>query len=248
MQDITDYFNIPQELIKYYYSDNILLKNKLQISSYNTKLIRDKITYHKDSCIANTISYEYNKEEYLCTICKKLLNKEFLIKYEYDIFNRITEKSINFNGKQIAKQKYRYDVLDRVVEYEDNYKKILVNKISKKNELISYTITDRIGNVISVENHFADCGYICTTLIVNGHSTSVNNSNYMDNVMLKKPYASEEDLDIIISNLFTSMETVTQRTIDTNNAMKLIDANIKNRTLPISLRKRALYNTVVKRA
>ena len=60
MQDITDYFNIPQELIKYYYSDNILLKNKLQIS-YNTKLIRDKITYHKDSCIANAISYEYNK-------------------------------------------------------------------------------------------------------------------------------------------------------------------------------------------
>ena len=65
--------------------------------------------------------------------------------------------------------------------------------------------------------------------------------------MLKKPYATEDDLDIIISNLFTGMDAVTQRPASSNNAMGLIDANIENRALPISLRKRALYNTLAKR-
>ena len=123
-----------------------------------------------------------------------------------------------------------------------------MDKIGQNNELISYTITDRIGNVINVENHFADCGYICTSLKVNGHSTSVNDASYVDNVMLKKPFATEDDLDIIISNLFTGMDTVTQRTASEDNAMSLINNSIEIRTLPISLRKRALYNTLVKGA
>ena len=114
--------------------------------------------------------------------------------------------------------------------------------------MISYTITDRINNVISVENHFADCGYICTTLVVNGHSTTVNDTSYVDNVMLKKPFATEDDLDIIISNLFTGMNTATQRAGCYSNAMDIINNNIENRALPIALRKRALYNTLVKGA
>ena len=114
--------------------------------------------------------------------------------------------------------------------------------------MISYTITDRINNVISVENHFADCGYICTTLVVNGHSTTVNDTSYVDNVMLKKPFATEDDLDIIISNLFTGMDTATQRAGCYSNTMDIINNNIENRALPIALRKRALYNTLVKGA
>ena len=299
MQDITNSFTIPQELVKYFHSDDALIEENLNFSSdievvrdsngkisslkfyspdkeliktlcyenskivlinnfrqnllyssdkYNNDLLIEKNVYRKNGSIAYTITYEYNREKRLNRICKKTLNRELLVGYRYDTFGRIIEKNISFNGKQTTKQEYRYDVLDRVVEYKDTKRKILVDKIGQNNELISYTITDRIGNVINVENHFADCGYICTSLKVNGHSTSVNDASYVDNVMLKKPFATEDDLDIIILNLFTGMDTVTQRTASEDNAMSLINNSIEIRTLPISLRKRALYNTLVKGA
>lgn len=299
MQDITNNFSIPQELIKYFHSGNKLIDENLNFSSnievvhdsegkisslklyspdneliktlcyenskivlinnfrqnllyssdrYNNDLLIEKTVYRKNGSLAYTITYEYNREKRLNRICKKTLKRELLVGYRYDTFGRITEKNISFNGKQTTKQEYRYDVLDRVVEYKDTKQKILVNKISQNNELISYTITDKIDNVISVENHFADCGYICTTLMVNGHTTSVNDTSYVDNVMLKKPFATEDDLDIIISNLFVGMDGTTQRAASESNAMDIIDDNIESRALPISLRKRALYNTLVKGA
>ena len=299
MQDITNSFTIPEELVKYFSSDSTLIEENFNFSSnievirgndgkisslklyspdkeliktlcyenskfvlvnhfrqnllyssdrYNNELLIEKSVYRRNGALAYTINYEYNREKRLNRICKKTLNIELLVGYRYDSFGRIIEKNISFNGKQRTKQEYRYDVLDRIVEYKDSKQKILVNKISQNNELISYTITDRINNVISVENHFADCGYICTTLVVNGHSTTVNDTSYVDNVMLKKPFATEDDLDIIISNLFTGMDTATQRARCDNNAMDIINNNIENRALPISLRKRALYNTLVKGA
>ena len=297
MQDITNSFTIPEELVKYFNPDNaeenlnfssdievvrnsngkisciklyspdkeliktlcyenskIVLVNhfrqNLLYSSdrYNNELLIEKNVYRRNGALAYTINYEYNREKRLNRICKKALNRELLVGYRYDSFGRIIEKNISFNGKQRTKQEYSYDVLDRIVEYKDTKQKILVNKISQNNELISYTITDRINNVISVENHFADCGYICTTLVVNGHSTTVNDTSYVDNVMLKKPFATEDDLDIIISNLFTGLNTATQRAGCYSNAMDIINNNIENRALPIALRKRALYNTLVKGA
>lgn len=227
-----------------YYRQNLLYCS----DKYNDSLLIEKTVYRKNGVVAYIINYEYNKEKRLIRICKKTLNREFLVGYKYDTFGRIIEKNISFNGKQTTKQEYSYDILDRVVEYKDSNQKIKVDKINQNNELISYKITDKIGNVIGVENHFADCGYICTTLIVNGHSTTVNDTSYVDNVMLKKPYAKEEDLDIIISNLFTGMDTTTQRMSGSNNAINLIEQTIETRTLPISLRKRALYNTLVKGA
>ncbi len=297
MQDITNSFTIPEELVKYFNPDNaeenlnfssdieVVRNSNGKISSlklyspdkeliktlcyenskivlvnhfrqnllyssdrYNNELLIEKNVYRRNGALAYTINYEYNREKRLNRICKKALNRELLVGYRYDSFGRIIEKNISFNGKQRTKQEYSYDVLDRIVEYKDTKQKILVNKISQNNELISYTITDRINNVISVENHFADCGYICTTLVVNGHSTTVNDTSYVDNVMLKKPFATEDDLDIIISNLFTGLNTATQRAGCYSNAMDIINNNIENRALPIALRKRALYNTLVKGA
>ena len=297
MQDITNSFTIPEELVKYFNPDNaeenlnfssdieVVRNSNGKISSlklyspdkeliktlcyenskivlvnhfrqnllyssdrYNNELLIEKNVYRRNGALAYTINYEYNREKRLNRICKKALNRELLVGYRYDSFGRIIEKNISFNGKQRTKQEYSYDVLDRIVEYKDTKQKILVNKISQNNELISYTITDRINNVISVENHFADCGYICTTLVVNGHSTTVNDTSYVDNVMLKKPFATEDDLDIIISNLFTGMDTATQRAGCYSNTMDIINNNIENRALPIALRKRALYNTLVKGA
>ena len=297
MQDITNSFTIPEELVKYFNPDNaeenlnfssdieVVRNSNGKISSlklyspdkeliktlcyenskivlvnhfrqnllyssdrYNNELLIEKNVYRRNGALAYTINYEYNREKRLNRICKKALNRELLVGYRYDSFGRIIEKNISFNGKQRTKQEYSYDVLDRIVEYKDTKQKILVNNISQNNELISYTITDRINNVISVENHFADCGYICTTLVVNGHSTTVNDTSYVDNVMLKKPFATEDDLDIIISNLFTGLNTATQRAGCYSNAMDIINNNIENRALPIALRKRALYNTLVKGA
>lgn len=224
-----------------YYRQNLLYSSDI----YNGEFLIEKNVYNKNGSIAYTISIEYNKEKHPGRISKKILNMEFFVGYKYDTFGRIVEKNICLNGKETTKQEYRYDVLDRVVEYKDKKIKIQVNKISSNNELINYTITDRMGNVISVENHFADCGYICTTLMVNGHTTSINDLTYVDNIMLKKPLASEDDLDLIISDLFTNMDMTTGRN---RNTTELIDQNIENRALPIALRKRALYNTLVKDA
>ena len=67
--------------------------------------------------------------------------------------------------------------------------------------------------------------------------------------MLKKPSASDEDLDLIISNLFNQTDdksyTRELSTVVNKHSMGLIDKNIENRTLPISLRKRMLYNLVM---
>lgn len=231
-----------------YYRQNLLYSS----NSYSNDLLIKKTIYRKDGSVAYSIDYEYNKDNHILRMCKKTQHRELLVGYRYDSFGRIIEKNISLNGKQTTKQEYRYDVLDRVVEYKDSNQKIVVNKITQKNELISYTITDKIDNVISVENHFADCGYICTTLVVNGHTTTINDASYVDNIMLKKPYTTEDDLDIIISSLFTGMDTSTSRTdysdVLSSNAMGLIDRSIEIRTLPISLRKRALYNTLVKGA
>lgn len=65
--------------------------------------------------------------------------------------------------------------------------------------------------------------------------------------MLEKPYTNENDLDLIIADLFRSGTPM--RSERTEHAEKqsgnLIDKNIEIRVLPISMRKRLLYNMAV---
>lgn len=225
------------------YRQNLLYSS----SEYKDDLLISKSIMKKDGSLSCCFEYEYNKDKKINRISKKTPTKNILVGYKYDIFGRIIERNISVDNDIVTKQRYGYDILDRVVEYEDSSQKIKVDKISEKNELISYTITDRMNNIIKVENHFADCGYICSNVMVNGHVCSVNDKSYVDNIMLKRPYTSENDLDLIISNLLRKPANTTSRIDDvvSNNTMGLIDKSIELRTLPISLRKRALYNTIV---
>lgn len=249
------YYTEDKDLIKteFYSGSSICTINQYRqghlysTGEYKDDLLISKSIMKSDGSILCQYEYEYNQNNKINRIHKKTKNKDILVGYRYDSFGRIVERNISINNEVITKQKYQYDILDRVVEYEDASQKIKVDKISEKNELISYTITDKMNNIIKVENHFADCGYICSKITVNGHSCSVNDKSYADNIMLKRPYTSEDDLDLIISNLLRNPANTTNRIKDavSNNAMGLIDRSIEIRTLPISLRKRALYNTIV---
>ena len=249
------YYTDDKDLVKtdFYSGSTISKTNQYRRGSlyssceYKDNLLISKNIYKKDGTISCLYEYEYNKDNKVNRIHKKTKDKDIVVGYKYDTFNRITERNISVDNETVTKQKYKYDILDRVVEYEDSSQKIQVDKISEKNELLSYTITDKMNNIIKIENHFADCGYICTRIIVNGHSSSVNDKSYADNIMLKRPYTTEDDLDLIISNLLSHTTNSTSRVdnVISTNAMGLIDRSIEIRTLPISLRKRALYNTIV---
>ena len=100
-----------------------------------------------------------------------------------------------------------------------------------------------MNNEISVINHFNADGYKKTDISLNGHTISITDRSYVDNIMLKKPYTSEDDLDLIISKMLNNntSEFKTTRT-KTDSLDDMINCSIQSRTLPISIRKRLLYN------
>ncbi len=59
--------------------------------------------------------------------------------------------------------------------------------------------------------------------------------------MLEKPQASDEDLDLIISNLFKEAHPVRRSEQSVQKSMTMIDSNIESKTLPIALRKRLMF-------
>ena len=83
-------------------------------------------------------------------------------------------------------------------------------------------------------------------IIVNGHSTTVKDTSYVDNIMLKKPYATEDDLDLIIANLFGGTGTRnSEESSVIKSSFKKAQQDIEPRILPISIRKRLLYNNTM---
>lgn len=229
-----------------YYSNDRLIRKDIFDKNY----LAAKQIYKTDGTLAYKIYYSYNQTHQIISICKQSSKKEILVTYAYDSIDRIISRNIYLNSILQTEQHYRYDALNRVVEYKDENQKIYVRSISQKNELLSYSITDRIDNEIVITNHFTATGYVDTEFVLNGHCTTVKDTRYVDNVMLRKPFTSEDDLDLIISNLYNSSDTIitrpTQETSATKNAMSLIDKNIELRVLPISIRKRVLYNIALK--
>lgn len=218
-----------------------------EFSSYPK--ISSKSYYKKDGNLSFRIEYEYNRQNKIIGIKKLKNNTEYLVKYGYDELERINSRKIYVNLDLICEQKYRYDILDRVVGYRDASQTISINQISAQGELISYKIIDRIGNEIIVNNLFSKSGYSCTKVTVNGYSSNVRDESYVDNIMLKKPYTTEDDLDLIISQLLNSSPK-TQRTsqakVQEQALNSVIESNVINdietKTLPISIRKRLLFN------
>ncbi len=212
---------------------------------YSTEAFKDgrtalKFIFQKNGYLAHTYEYDYNKKGQVLSICKKSNGREIVVVYKYDELDRIITRKLYLNSERVIEQHYSYDILDRIKEYSDDNQKITVNRMSKKNELLSYVITDKIGNKIEIQNNFALYGYANTSIIVNGHCTTVKDKNYVDNIMLKKPYTSEDDLDLIIANLFDNSKS------PNGIVSGELDKNIETRVLPISMRKRLLYNKVSK--
>ncbi len=228
-----------------YYHKELLTKKE----EYEEELLAYKYIYNKDGSLRYMLSYLYNEDNRITEICKESKKQKAVVKYEYDSIGRIISRTVVLNESHSFHQTYRYDILDRVIEYKDENQHIVVNNISKKNELLSYSITDKIGNEISVTNFFTEAGYVNTEYTLNGHSLTLKDTSYVDNIMLKKPYTNEDDLDLIIANLFQSAEKTSARTayneILQNKSMGLIDKNIETKILPISIRKRILYNIAV---
>ena len=215
---------------------------------YQDGYISLKNVYLRNGNLVHTYEYEHGKKGEVLSICKKSDGREILAVYKYDDFGRIVKRRIFLNSEKVLEQHYGYDILDRITAYTDDNQRIVVSKLGKKNELISYVITDKMGNNIKIDNDFIGQEYRCTRITLNGHCSTVKNTSYVDNVMLKKPYTSEDDLDLIIANLFGSAEslrTARDKSLE-NHSTEMIEKNIEMRTLPISIRKRLMYNKAAK--
>ena len=207
-----------------------------------------KSKYDKQGKVTCTVKYDYNKSEQIISIQKILNEIRYLVNYGYDELKRVNSRVIRINDKILDEQAFRYDILDRIVEYRDNNQNIKVHKINQKNELVSYTITDNANNEISILNKFICTDYIGTEIELNGHKTTVKDYSYVDNVMLKKPFTSEDDLDFAISNILKKSGNnvgKTSRNSNNDNIDTIIGNSIKEfdkPLLPISIRKQLLLN------
>lgn len=249
-----DYYFASGELVKqiYYaassishikhFRDNILYQEE----HYSDEKLVSRGTFDKSGNLICGVAYEYNRQGNIIRIKKSQGGSTYSFSYGYDELMRVNARSISHNSKNIFNQKYHFDILDRVVEYEDDCQKISVDKMTPKGELISYKIIDKIGNNnISIENNLVENYYIDTEITLNGHKAKKVSRSYMDNIYLKRPYTTEEDIDLVIANLFNSQHALTKRTTNADIVNNVIANNIERRAIPISIRKRLLYNQVV---
>lgn len=207
--------------------------------------------YKKPICL---ISYEYNRKDQITAIRKLADSSRYEVEYGYDELMRVDSRTVKVNNVVAVEQKYRYDILDRIVQYQDENQTIKVLKLNPKNELLHYTITDKIGNTITVINKYMCSEYIGTEIDLNGHKTTVKDKSYVDNVMLKKPFTSEDDLDLVVSKMLhcstsepkSDIMPSTQRKPRADIVNSVISNNILsgNKPLPISMRKMQLLQKV----
>ena len=251
---IVSYYSDDGELIKnvYYQGTDIFREDKYRNNicvvsdTFDHGRISSRINYDTHGKQKSTVSFEYNKNNYITSITKIIDKYEFKVQYGYDELLRVNSRKITVNDMILQDQKFRFDILDRIVEYRDYNQKISVEKYDFDLGLISYKITDKIGNSIDIKNIFINNKYARTEIVLNGHYSTVCDKNYTDNIMLKRPYTTEDDLDLIIANLMRPKEPVQNNDrYSQEPEMDLSDTSIRTRVLPISMRKRILYNIAV---
>ncbi len=236
------FYNFEQVCKIKYYRNGVLYSTE----EYNNDTIVQKSIFLTSGILSHKYNYEYNKKKQIISICKKKQDTEILVVYKYDDFDRVSSRKIYLNYEKILEQNYIYDILDRIIEYKDNNQRIVVKKMNNKNALLSYEITDKMNNNIFINNEIIECGYICTHISVNGHNSIVKDYSYVDNVMLKKPYTSEDDLDLIIANLFSKSPSKIEKNKNLDKLSNdIINREIEIKVLPISIRKRVLYNQII---
>ena len=228
-----------------YYKQSVLYL----VEEITSNKVCSKTYYKKDGSPDYKIEYQYNRQGKIISIKKNKQQNEFTVIYGYDELERINSRKIYMNSNLINEQKYRFNILDKVVEYRDSYQVVSIEEINPSGELISYKITDKMRNEIVVKNMFIHGLNSNTIINMNGYSTNVIDKNYVDNIMLKKPYTNEYDLDLIISQLFSPTPKTHRITANRNSEQSLdaiidnnIQKNIQIKTLPISIRKSLLFN------
>ncbi len=211
---------------------------------YRSGLLYREMTYSCYGDIISNIKYCYNNKDKITSIRKTIKDNVYDVEYGYDDLMRVNSRILKYNNEIIEEQKYRYDILDRIVEYQDRNQIINVHKINQNNDMISYTITDKAGNTISVINKFLCTEYIGTELDLNGHKTTVHDKCYIDNILLKKPTTTKDDLDFAMSGIFRKLQEDqsimnTKRFSKEDMIEKIIGEKIeqKYKVLPISMRK-----------
>lgn len=232
----TAYYSNSGELIKnIYYQGSSISKiehyrnNTLfSVEEFETGKLTTKTLYNAGGIVLSIIKYSYNPRNDIIIIQKNLSDLVYAVVYGYDELYRVNSRKIKVGGNIINEQNYRYDILDRIVEYSDNNQRINVHKVNPFNELISYTITDVIGNRIEIDNKFLCSEYIGTDIILNGHKTSVKDKMYLNNVMLKKPYTSEDDLDFALSNLIKIPKINSDKTMITKRETDIYTDKLSN--------------------
>lgn len=229
-----------------YYQNN----KKYEEEFFDAELVTCKKKYSKDGNVTNTYNINYNRSGNVTKITRMSKDRVIVANYGYDELNRVNRRIFTCENVTLLEQNYRYDIVDRLVEYRDGQQKFIIKEIDSKNHLISYVIIDKMGDEILVTNIFDEDKYIESSVCVNGHCAKVRNKKYVDNIMLKKPYTTTDDLDLIISNIMRECSIPTTSRVRYQDALdktsqNIIDNNIEIKTLPISIRKRIMYNIAV---
>ena len=202
---------------------------------FSTGKIVRKVIYNTLGNKISILKYKYDRDNQIICIQKFIDDVVYSIHYGYDDLNRVNSRIIYQESKVINEQKFTYDILDRIVEYRDSNQYIRIKKVNPNNDLVSYIITDVIGNQIIINNKFICSEYIGTEIELNGHKTSVKDQTYISNTMLKRPYTNEDDLNFALSHFInipklTSSNFITtkrQNDINTDKLSNLIISNKK---------------------
>lgn len=232
----TAYYDDTGELIKqiFYNGSSISsikhFRNNLLYSeeSFITGKITKKSLYNQSGNQICLITYQYNRSELITCIQKLADNLRYAVEYGYDDLLRVNSRTVKINGKILNRQMYRYDILDRIVEYKDDNQCITVHKVNQKNDLICYTIVDAVGNKIIVNNKFMCSEYIGTEIELNDHKTTIVDKSYIDNIMLKRPFTSEDDLDFAVTNLMKIPKICSQESCITKRDSAFLENDISN--------------------
>ncbi len=249
--DFVAYYSDTGDLLKrVYYKGTDAVKVRHYRNSYlyleedfSGKLMIKKRIYDTGGNILTQYQYKYNRNGEVTGIEKHTNKNKYYVEYGYDELKRVNARKIYINNALINEQKYRYDILDRLVDYQDSSQHVHVNLISQNNELLSYVVKDKLGNEIKIENYFKNSEYVNTDISMNGHNIRVKDISYADNVVLKKPYTTESDLELVVSELYTKPEMCqTKRSCKEDSVVSQINEEAKKPILPISVRKRLLFN------
>lgn len=244
----TEYFSATGELLKRSLYEGSLLRKEIFFingrigteKEFDKNKVGTKKTYDKDGNIVCTTLYVY-KNDLIIGIIKKKNNNEYKISYSYDEAKRIINRSIYINQVLVNKQIYNYDRDSKVIEYRDNNQSIKICQRTQQNELEKYIVNDIFGNKIEVYNHFENGEYVKTEITLNEHKTVIRDENYVYNLTLQKPQANEDDLNLVLSNLWRPAAIETNNENETKTIFEFIkNKELADNILPITIRKHAL--------